>query len=448
MRNFIYILLSVTFLFSSCAKDDDNIKQGRTIILRANSASETPRATFEDSQTKWVNGDNLAVIFVDMASLNSIYGPYQFTHQGENNEGSFKCDGVSVGEAESYNVYALHEPNVTVASREAKINIGADIQTQIGASSAHVAQFDPLYGVAEVADLNNISLSMAHMASVISFTLRNDMEADMTLKSATITTSKNDVVLAKRVDFNLVTGEMKGAETSSKVKLNFSGVTLANGATLTAWVAVSPFELQAGDKLNFMIEAENKMFTYTKTLGSAVTFGAGKIKNLSEAISLAESAKSVTFDFTNSSGLELPASKDNAKSGIYNINGETLKIESDVPFFYSKSIEPYSLAFNFDTTDDYQYAMIYIPKCDLGVYKVDNVTVSVDGKYDDNIQLAVTDINKTAVSKDGFINAGVKGDKIFTFESVLSPETQYCICLKCKVDKTCKISKIKINYTN
>ena len=165
MRNFIYILLSVVFLFSSCVKDDDNIKQGRTIILKANSASEAPRATFENSQTKWCSGDNLAVIFVDKASPNSIYGPYQFTHQGENNEGSFKCDRVSVREAESYNVYALHEPNVTVAGSEAKINIGADIQTQSGASAAHVAQFDPLYGKAEVADLNNISLSMGHMAS-------------------------------------------------------------------------------------------------------------------------------------------------------------------------------------------------------------------------------------------------------------------------------------------
>lgn len=447
MRNFIYILLSVVFLFSSCVKDDDNIKQGRTIILKANSASEAPRATFENSQTKWCSGDNLAVIFAETEGSN-IYGPFQFAHQGENNEGIFKCDGVSLGEAESYNIYALHEPNVTVATREAKINIGAEIQTQSGASAAHVAQFDPLYGTAEVTDLNNISLSMAHMASVITFTLRNDMEADMTLKSATITTSNKDAVLAKRVDFNLLTGEMKGAETSSTVKLNFSDVTLAKGATLTAWVAVSPFKLEAGDKLNFKIEAENKMFTYSKTLGSAVTFGVGKIKNLKEVISLEESAKTVTFDFANLSGVELPASTDNVKSGSYNINGETLKIDSEVPFFYSASIEPYSLAFNFDTTDDYQYAMIYIPKCDLGVYKVDNVIVSVGGKYDSNIQLTVTDINKTAVSKDGFINAGLKGDKTFTFESALSPETQYCICLKCKADKTCKISKILINYTN
>ena len=60
--------------------------------------------------------------------------------------------------------------------------------------------------------------------------------------------------------------------------------------------------------------------------------------------------------------------------------------------------------------------------------------------------MLVTDINNTAVSK--FINAGVKGDKKFTFESALSPETQYCICLMCKADKTCKISKIEINYTN
>ena len=455
MRNLIYILLSVAFLFSSCAKDDDNIKQGRTIILRANSASDTPRATFEDSQTKWVDGDNLAVIFVDKEGSKS-YGPYQFTHQGENNEGSFRCDGVSVGEAESYNVYALHEPNVTVAGSEAKINIGADIQTQIGASSAHVAQFDPLYGVAEVADLNNISLSMAHMASVISFTLRNDMEADMTLESATITTSESDVVLAKRVDFNLVTGEMKGAETTRKVKLNFSAVTLAKGETLTAWVAVSPFELQAGDKLNFMIEAENKMFTYTKTLGSAVTFGAGKIKNLSEAISLAESAKTVTFDFTtiDNSVVGLPASSEaNILEGSYTIGGQTLAINSEVPFYYLSSAfdGTVSLAFYTNSSDSYKYAKIYIPKCEFGVYKIQSVRVTLNGSSSDNVKLAVMPESQDAkkYAENMFVKQGTSGGVVnLKMPDGIDPSTQYCICLKGKSVKTCKISKIEVNYTN
>ncbi len=445
MKNIVAILFASLFLFGSCAKEEA-ADQLRSITLQAHAVSDAPRSTF-DGETRasaWDESDKLVVNF---SSEGTNYGPYIFTHQGSNNEGLFTCNSVPQSVPQTCDIVAFHQQNATVGNDNIpKINIGNSTQTQDGSSSAHVAEWDPLYGVASGVDINNISVDMDHMASVISFTMKNETSAEIALESVEITSSNESIILTKNGNFNLLTKAMTNNQTSKKVTLNFTETTtLAAGATLKAWVAVTPFELATGDKLYFSIkDRAGQTYSYTKTMAKESNFSAGKIMNLSDVISLNEPSKSVTFNFAENS-FGLPKTSSSAKSS-YNgtIDGAAFSIttSTDNAKFYYSSIN-HVIRFNFSASG--QYAKINLPKYDG--YKLASIVVATTEK-NQTTKIGIT--NNSDAENNPIENTKFKypsGSELSFEPDNTTSQTQYVVCIKSEAkDANCKISKIVVNY--
>lgn len=443
-------------LLCSCAKDE-SVCVGRTVVLKAQTNTQASRANFDGTKSSWVVGDNLSVVF---SASDCNYGPYNFTNS-TNNVNLFRCDNISQDIAETCDVVAFHQPEVAVSDNNPEISIGSPIQTQEGDSSAHVAKYNPLYGVANNVTLDNISINMSHMASVMSFTLKNDTSAEMVISSVSISTSSG-AILSKNCKFNLLDGSESEVEVSDNIRLSLTNATLAPEETIKAWVAVAPFELSSDDKIYFGVKTvDGKAYSYTKNLTKAVEFNAGKIMNLSDEISLGTDSQlvdsqSIVFDFESSDNVEpsLPkapsalgggndsSSHDTTKIYSYTINGEQMFIKSDVPFYYYSVNK--SLGFEFSSSEN-KYAWIYLPKCKFGVYKISEVVVTISSGVN-NVEIAVTESDHPYGEEDNFKNASLSGDLKYSLSST-SATSQYYVCVWGYGSAKCKISKITIKYT-
>lgn len=443
MKNIVAILFASLFLFGSCAKEEA-ADQLRSITLQAHAVSDAPRSTFdgEARASAWDESDKLVVNF---SSEGTNYGPYIFTHQGSNNEGLFTCNSVPQSVPQTCDVVAFHQQNATVGNDNIpKINIGNSTQTQDGSSSAHVAEWDPLYGVASGVDINNISVDMDHMASVISFTMKNETSAEIALESVEITSSNESIILTKNGNFNLLTKAMTNNQTSKKVTLNFTETTtLAAGATLKAWVAVTPFELATGDKLYFSIkDRAGQTYSYTKTMAKESNFSAGKIMNLSDVISLNEPSKSVTFNFAENS-FGLPKYINGVTSYEKTVDDIALSITSDVKFGYSQISGKEGLLFKFSAKD--QFAKINLPKYDG--YKLASIVVATTEK-NQTTKIGITNSSDAENNPIGNTTFKYPSGSELSFEpDNTTSQTQYVVCIKSEAkDANCKISKIVVNY--
>ena len=449
MKKFIFSIFIGIIALTSCSKEDIY----PTIKIRTTQTSS--RSTFENNVTSWCEGDYLSVLF----SANDVnQGPHRFDLADPAN-GTFECNNANLDPSLSYNIYALHQADATINDSQATIKIGAPIQTQDAASSAHVAQFDPLYGFATNSQIDNISIPLKHLASVLKFNVSNGLDTPIEIQSVNISTSSG-AKLCGTYSLDLKTGTQDEQTINDNITLNIDNApTLQADETMTLWVATAPFELAQGESLQFTITTNDGTYTHTQTMASKVTFGAGKIKSMTQAIELSSNSvqpasKSFVYDFTNSEnypteGFPTKVGLDSSnwdknnvgKELTYSFNGKNLTIKSDVEYYHYKiSTGTINyLAFVYKNKDE--QSLIYLPK--YNGYKISSVAVEING---DTNQSAYYSIYDNTNGKD-VSNSMYPSKQTLTFNLAdLNWQKQYAVRILCNTSKTQKIDKLTINY--
>ena len=449
MKKFIFSIFIGIIALTSCSKEDIY----PTIKIRTTQTSS--RSTFENNVTSWCEGDYLSVLF----SANDVnQGPHRFDLADPAN-GTFECNNANLDPSLSYNIYALHQAGATINGSQATIKIGAPIQTQDAASSAHVAQFDPLYGFATNSPIDNISIQLEHLASVLKFNISNGLDTPIKIQSVNISTSSG-AKLCGTYSLNLKTGTQDEQTTNDNITLNIDNApTLQADETMTLWVATAPFELAQGESLQFTITTNDGTYTHTQTMANKVTFGAGKIKSMTQAIELSSNSiqpasKSFVYDFTNSENYptegfptKVGSSSSNwreetvGKELTYSFNGKNLTIKSDVEYYHYKNSTGTInyLAFVYKNKDE--QSLIYLPK--YNGYKISSVAVEING---DTNQSAYYSIYDNTNGKD-VPNSIFPNKQTLTFNLAdLKWQNQYAVRILCNTSKTQKIDKLTINY--
>ena len=452
MKKFLYSIFICIIALTSCSKEE--IYQ----TIKIHTTQSSSRSTFENKKTSWCEGDYLSVLF---SKNEDDYGTYTFNIAGDPANGIFECNNAKLDASLAYDIYALHQADATISGSQATINIGAPVQIQNATSSAHIAQYDPLYGSATNKQIDNISIPLEHLASVLTFKVSNALDTPIAIESVDISTSSG-AKLCGTYSLDLKTGTKSEQTTQDNITLNITDApTLQVGKEMTLWVATAPFELAQSESLQFTVTTQGgTKYTHAQTMTGKVTFGAGKIKSMTQAIVLSTSnvlptSKSVAYDFTNTENYPTEGFPtkvgtnssnwdkiNNGKELTCNFGGQKLTILSDVEYYHYKNSTGTTNYLAFVYKNKGEQSLIYLPK--YNGYKISSVEVKI---YGDTNQAAYYSIYDCTEENDAS-NSIYPSKQTLTFNNLegLNSQNQYAVRLLCTSSKQQKIECITINY--
>ena len=389
MTKLVNAILCLLLLFSVGCNNDNatDAVVTRSVALYANEADNTSRTSFgydgENYKTSWVADDQMQVL---ICADNAV--DYTFTLE-DVATGRFVCNEVAdiTTYVDAYGVYPA-TATINASDYTATVQVGAAKQTQVGNSPNHVAAFDPLYGSQTDVAIDDIRLQMHHTASVMQFSLKNETGEDVSISSVAISAPKT---IAGEHTLNLQSGELVAtANVSKTIELAVTDVVLSNENTLTAWVAMSPFEMNVGEELVFVVTtADGKKCKFVKQFGGGVSFPSGKVMEMTAPIVLSESTLkaasiNVSVDLTKAASYpdRFQTNTKNVINGLqkYELGGYPFKIECTQPYACGKNKDMLRFYFNGSnatykpSTDD--YALIYLPYYEG--YKINAIDVTID----------------------------------------------------------------------
>jgi hypothetical protein len=367
--NYLTRIISATFallsfaIFSSCNDSNDDFSEvaqtkGLTIRALANGDSRT---IFDGNEktTSWAENDNLKICITG-GGLN-VTKDFSITNPST---GEFYNKDVTLINNQKYNFYAIYGAS-EVNSNIATIQIGSEEQVQEGASTAHIAALDPLYGSCENVAPDAVSIPMSHTAVVFKLNIKNTTGRSLNISRVEVAAPEG-VVLSGFHTIDMKTGAItqSGLKTN-QVELSLNGYSsVASGEAVTAWFATAPFVITAGGSLLFTVaDSQGNEYDIVKSFDQNKNFQAGNVYATTLAIAaVAPTSVPVVFDFTDSSTFppEAPTNKDNA---VENLTCKYGHYTTDI-YATNKCYNGGKLSFldMMKTNDNSQYATITLPK--------------------------------------------------------------------------------------
>ena len=294
-RNFyaLGLMLAATFTLTNCTKEFENPSAEPEGVPFEIVASTVDTKTANDGMsTKWVADDAINL-------FHAVTDGTAYT-----NDKAFKVNDVEAGTFtgtltgtldvdEEYDWYAFYPYTsqiTTPANKDTYVTVASKAsgaQTQNGNNSmAHVAGANyPMVGKAYATPAGSTpELKMSHVTSLIEVVVTNKTEEPLTVTEV-IFNAPELLVGTFYVNF---AGEITPASfvssgdsyTSKTAKLAVNnGEAIAKGASAKFYLAVKPFEAEAGDILELYVNGSVKELE----LSNSVSFAAGKIKTLNYA---------------------------------------------------------------------------------------------------------------------------------------------------------------------
>lgn len=305
MKTYIsYIVGIAALLFSSCAKENvvnsrpDTSSDGFSITA---SVSETKTAN-DGMNTKWVAGDRITLYHAPAGTSEYTKdNPFVIT---EANLASNRFTGSlngTIDPAASYDWYAVYpytesETAINPTCIPVTIATSTAVQSQVGGtgSMSNICGVNiPLWGKATCdSGTNSVNLQMKNMAALLKFKVLNTyFDSDFKLKNIWVKIGDEAIVGTFTVD--LTQGEpvftAVDAKTSMQLDINQTEIVLGNVKSngvqyAEVYAAIKPFVAQAGTLLRITVtgevNGESKSYENSMTLPSAVSFNAGKIREI------------------------------------------------------------------------------------------------------------------------------------------------------------------------
>lgn len=409
MKRYLLFILAFAMAFVGCKSEDNISADNSRVILKVFNDVAT-RVTFDGQESLWSNGDYLNVV-VD--GLDEVYS-FNYDASTENH---FVCDNLQLP-ADNNDIYALYGVGanyINVADKAATIDLASPSQVQSTLSpTAHIAQYDILYGKTLGAPNDDISIAMNHTIVAVKINILNSLQESKTIKSVTFSVPEN-IRLSGSHKVNLSTDviDVVSSDDGNSIKLLFEEpLLLEMNDVATAWIATAPFALVEGDELIIDITTmDEEVYRCTKLIsGDGITFNVGSI--MSTDITIGGNAPLVEPDTpaepelpaainivvnpadSNTMFADFPASKEaNVTSGEFTLDGYTFAFSSPVPFYLSKNNR---IRFESGITKS-NVAMIKLPV--IPNYKLTSVTLaSTAANSTRNYMFAITDAQQTVIT--------------------------------------------------
>lgn len=433
-------------LIACNSNQEYNFTKGVTIKA---STSQT-RTSFDGSISAWDANDKLQVAIGATGEAPSLH---EFTNSDPSN-GLFTNADLTLDNTLTYDIFALYStqgklPDVT--NRNAAVAIGAAVQEQMGASAAHIAALDPLYGSTSGAQSNNIAVNMKHSATVLRITIKNTTGAEIAgVKSLKISVD-DDIQLHGTGTIDFADNEVTmGSDGSNAITINIqnSGVIAADGE-FTIWAAAAPFTMAENSAMHFTLTtSDDKVLEYKKEFAASTDFEAGVI--MSTTIAPEPRPEQIVIRWGYLDGYTAPVGMPSCETDVDNLVNEigitsgsyptkygNIEIDSDVKYAYVTSIK----CIRFRDLTSAKSAEIRLPI--ITDYKlaqvIFNVTASQASGQRDNINISVIPSELTAEIP--------KGSTTFNIVNSNSSQ-QYTIHISNTMDtKTpCDITGIQLTY--
>jgi hypothetical protein len=372
---FTITLLLCLLMCVGCAEDYTITADNSSATLKAILPSSS-RTLFDGNSTIWQTGDILSVV------ADNDNTPHTFTYLAED---TFSSATASFDDANT--IYALYaaETNATIDGEDhtASVRLGAALQSaDINSPAAHIADYDVLYGCADVV-ASGVEVAMHHSVAAIEINLTNDTAKSLDIKSITLT-APEDVWLVRQHTIDLAAGlitPVDDTEKSNSIELTFPNdalQTIAAADQATMWIATAPFELEAEDVLVVEVATSDGVtYRCEKKMTEAKEFGAGSI--MSTNIALEQNANQITIAWDLSSADSMPnnfpiyksGESNNTKAGSFSLGAYDFVFSSEVAFYYYDGSTNY---IRFVGVKNSLTAEITLPKIDG--YKLSSVAMA------------------------------------------------------------------------
>lgn len=247
--------------------------------------SPDTRTANSDMSTIWSADDALNIFAAPPSSTYSNLGKATIVEGAGSGRAVFTFTATFNPSAvvDWYVLYPYNSANTTPAKLNVKIGAESVVQNGYG-STAHLAgSLCPLYGFAEGSTVNEASIPVHQMSSVIEFNVNNNSGIDFKVKSVKLDATE-DVVGSFVVDIieaEPVFTSVNAGKSSTVTVSNAAG--LANGSTAKVYMPVKPYKHKTASKFSVTVSLEVEGKTVSVPFNLAVsaakaTFSAGRIK--------------------------------------------------------------------------------------------------------------------------------------------------------------------------
>lgn len=286
------VMLAAAFTLTNCAKEIDNPAQqpesaGYPFEIVASTVDT--KTVNDGMSTKWAEGDQIN-LFHAVTDVTTYTNDKAFKVADVE---SGKFTGTLTGELdnqEEYDWYAFYPYTsqiTTPANKASYVTVASKangVQTQNGNNSmAHIAGVNyPIAGKAYATPAGSTpELEMKHVTSLLEVIVTNATEEPLTVTEV-IFNAPELVVGTFYVNFagditptSFVSSGDSYTSKTAKLVVN-NGGEIANGSSAKFYLAVKPFDAEAGETLELYVNGSDKKVELSK----AVSFTAGKIKTL------------------------------------------------------------------------------------------------------------------------------------------------------------------------
>lgn len=435
-------------LIACNSNQEYNFTKGVTIKA---STSQT-RTSFDGSISAWDANDKLQVAIGATGETPSLH---EFTNSDPSN-GLFTNADLTLDNTLTYDIFALYStqgelPDVT--NHNAAVAIGAAVLEQTGASAAHIAALDPLYGSTAGAQSNNIAVNMKHSATVLRITIKNTTGAEIAGVKSLKISAADDIQLHGTGTIDFTTREVTmGSDGSNSITINIqdSGVIAADGE-FTVWAAAAPFTMAENSAMHFTLTtADDKVLEYKKVFAASTDFEAGVI--MSTTIAPEPRPEQIVIQWGYLDGYTAPVgmpscesdiaaentvNKIGVTSGSYPTEYGNITIDSDVKYAYVIA----SKCIRFRDLTNEKSANIKLPIIDG--YKLTQVATTVGSGHNEgkrsNIRISIIPSELNAIKPSG--------TNIFELDNTDSSH-QYTIVISNSMSSLtpCDITGIQLTY--
>lgn len=290
--------LTLTNCTKDAAEDKAIVDNGKGFSFTANidGVGDT-KATLEGVKTVWEAGDQVGFGGIKEGATYATARLYGFDYVSGNVFSNAKSTfstpnqfyaifptALDVAAGSFLEVYTANYTDDATKVNTSKnyIAVSGQNMTQVGASTAHVPAYSPMYWMSNGAiSPENLAVQFHHTTSLMKFTVVNTEDAAITVKGVRLSVPA-DTKIAGTYYINFANGEL--IPSGSNYVYNSAAVAvenapaLAKGESFDVYMPVAPFALAAGDAVTVVVTTtDGSICTVEKTMAAAIAFEAGKI---------------------------------------------------------------------------------------------------------------------------------------------------------------------------
>lgn len=339
MRLRVYACLLFLGLMASCTTNDDfaaEYSNVKTVIIEAAKlkSSVDSRTSLKYNEElssfdfSWRDGDTLG-IFPNKGGYQVAFPLVGLSDDTPATSAEFDGGGWALVTDAQYSAYYPFGYN----NRDFKsVPVSFVGQKQVGENANHIGAYDYMWASSELQDNGKLKFFFEHLGSLIYFKVDvPEGVSELELTSIEIVSSDDDTFVNKGYyNLNDETPSITATESSAKLSLDVSGVTLETGKTSILYVWTAPTDLQNKD-ITIKVYGKDQWYKMSKTISRKYESGISyyiTVNALELGGNIVDEQVNGVYEINTLAELKWFANQVN--SGTNDFNGKTVRLMNDI----------------------------------------------------------------------------------------------------------------------